>query len=233
MWYFFVGTYTQQCGFLGFPICVSASQTQLLRLAARFSPHFSTSSREKPKTPSSTASLICTMKSMPAQFFRAAVTASMKCRAVLAEAAEKMAFAITYACLMVSVHTQPGSSSVIHAAGLALHTASPASRSNASCSAVQVASVLADSWPESDMYQPGISESYCSPVPCPLGKAPGGTIGVVCRSRMSSTSARDCLMDLSRFGYVVAVEDRGYRLAGNYAGVQARRCRGSSAGASA
>lgn len=40
-------------------------------------------------------------------------------------------------------------------------------------------------------------------------------------------------MDLSRFGYVVAVEDRGYRLAGNYAGVQARRCRGSSAGASA
>jgi DNA-binding IclR family transcriptional regulator len=50
---------------------------------------------------------------------------------------------------------------------------------------------------------------------------------------MSSTSARDCLMDLSRIGYVVAVQDRGYRLAGNCAGVQARRCGGSSAGASA
>lgn len=50
---------------------------------------------------------------------------------------------------------------------------------------------------------------------------------------MSSTSARDCLIDLSRFGYVVAVEDRGYRLAGNCEGVHARRCGGSSTGASA
>jgi len=50
---------------------------------------------------------------------------------------------------------------------------------------------------------------------------------------MSSTSARDCLVDLSRFGYVVAAQDRGYRLAGNCAGVHARRCGGSSAGASA
>lgn len=50
---------------------------------------------------------------------------------------------------------------------------------------------------------------------------------------MSCTSARDCLIDLSRFGYVVAVQDRGYRLAGNCAGVNVRRGGGSSAGASA
>jgi tetraprenyl-beta-curcumene synthase len=49
---------------------------------------------------------------------------------------------------------------------------------------------------------------------------------------MSCTSARDCLTNLSRFGYVIAIEDRGYRLAENGVGVQARRGGGSSAGAS-
>jgi DNA-binding IclR family transcriptional regulator len=50
---------------------------------------------------------------------------------------------------------------------------------------------------------------------------------------MSSTSAQDCLIDLSRFGYIVCVEDRRYRLAGNCVGVRAHRSGGSSAGASA
>lgn len=50
---------------------------------------------------------------------------------------------------------------------------------------------------------------------------------------VSCSTARDCLVDLSRFGYVVAVEDGGYRLAGDCVGIHARRGGGSSAGAAA
>lgn len=49
---------------------------------------------------------------------------------------------------------------------------------------------------------------------------------------VSCSTVQACLVDLSRFGYVVAGEDGGYRLAGDCAGIHARRG-GSSAGASA
>ncbi|HEV3094533.1 MAG TPA: hypothetical protein VGY30_08475 [Solirubrobacteraceae bacterium] len=59
------------------------------------------------------------------------------------------------------------------------------------------------------------------------GTAIGRLTGVSC------STARDCLADLSRFGYVVAGEDGGYRLVGDSPGAHARRDGGSSAGASA
>jgi DNA-binding IclR family transcriptional regulator len=50
---------------------------------------------------------------------------------------------------------------------------------------------------------------------------------------VSRSTAQDCLVDLSRFGYIVGGEDGGYRLAGDCAGVYARRGGGSSASAAA
>jgi DNA-binding IclR family transcriptional regulator len=49
---------------------------------------------------------------------------------------------------------------------------------------------------------------------------------------LSSSTAQRSLVDLSRFGYVVAVEDGGYMLSGNCVG-QVRCSGGSSASASA
>jgi DNA-binding IclR family transcriptional regulator len=49
---------------------------------------------------------------------------------------------------------------------------------------------------------------------------------------VSRSTAQDCLVDLSRFGYVVAVEDGGYMLSGDCAG-QVRCGGGRSTSASA
>jgi DNA-binding IclR family transcriptional regulator len=49
---------------------------------------------------------------------------------------------------------------------------------------------------------------------------------------LSCSTAQHCLVDLSRFGYIVAVEDGGYVLSGDCAG-QVRCSGGRSASASA
>jgi IclR helix-turn-helix domain len=49
---------------------------------------------------------------------------------------------------------------------------------------------------------------------------------------LSSSTARHALVDLSRFGYIVAVEDGGYMLSGNAVGRQVRCGGGRSASTS-
>ncbi len=51
---------------------------------------------------------------------------------------------------------------------------------------------------------------------------------------MSCSTARDCLVDLSRLGYIVSQQEGRYRLAGDYAGVLVHRAgEGGSTHASA
>lgn len=87
---------------------------------------------------------------------------------------------------------------------------------------------------DGDGYKPPIGRSMLTLAQFRTGDAELDVAAVERLTGMSRSTARDCLVDLSRLGYIVSQQEGRYRLAGDCAGVLVCRAgEGGSAHASA